>query len=297
MSNIMKKVYLLNIIFLLIGAFICKAQDNGVFISVDDGLKNPEKVIELQLSGISEKIPKDIDKLHNLKIVRLINLNRDYDLSDAFEKLSQIDSIKELYLYGNRHSTIPNQIIKFKNLKKIQLGEALKSNLPDCLKLLSGIETLESINLIDLSITQLPEEILLVKNLKELNIGDSKDLNYERAFELLSHVKNFESLNLAYNSFPKFPESILKLKNLKSLSLPTMYAKINNAETFLILSRLEHLEYLDLSGNMLGNLVDEIKELKNLKTLIIDGNAIVNKPFKRLKKLLPNTKIINDTPY
>jgi hypothetical protein len=267
----------------------------GKYTEINEALKKPKDVIELQLSGISEPLPA-LDKFVNLKIARLINLSSEYDLKDAFEKLSKTN-VDELYLYGNTHKELPQNIANLTNLKKVELNFSLSGKLEKTLVTLSKIQNIEYIGLRGFRLIFLPNELTNFKKLKSINLGDNPSLNYDQVFELLSQIETIESLNLDYNYFNGIPESILKLKNLKRLELSMLSGKFNTPETYQILSKLDRLEHLDISGNFFGEFPEEIALLNELKVLNIDGNGVTGEDFEKLKRQLPKTKIINDIPY
>jgi len=270
---------------------------NGKFRSVNDALSNADKVTELQLSGITDPLPDGISDLKNLKIVRLINLQKDYDLADAIKKLAKVDGVEELHLYGSKHTSLPSEITEFKNLRVVVLPTTMNNSLNEVLDVLIKIRSLEELSLRGFKLTQLPDKISDLKSLKSINLGDNPNLDFEQVFSVLGQLEQLEHLNLDYNKFDSFPASIENLKGLKTLDMEMMYAKFNTAETYQILSKLDSLEHLNISGNFLGSLPDEISELKSLKVLNINGNGFSEEATNKLKKLLPNTEIINDTPY
>lgn len=283
-------------ILTLMGTILARGQDRK-YKTIQDALVDTDKVTELQLSGITEPLPDGIKDLVNLEIVRLINLRAGYDLADAFKKLSKIDALEELYLYGNTFTSLPSEIMELKNLRVVVLPTTMKNSLNEVFEVLSKIKTLQELSLRGFDLTQLPDKICNLKNLKSLNLGDNPNLDFEQAFLILGQLEDLEHLNLDYNKFDSFPASIEKLKRLKRLDMEMMYAKFNTAETYQILSKLDNLKYLNISGNFLGSFPKEISELRNLKVLNINGNGISVELTEKLKKLLPNTEIVNDTPY
>lgn len=292
----MKNLILL-FVQILFFSTISRGQEKGKYTSIESALNQPDSVIELQLSGISESLPEEIDNLQNLKIVRLINLNSNYDLGDAIGKLSKISTIQELYLYGNMHESLPKEITKLVSLKLINLGTNMSADLVNNIKLLTNLEKLEYVHLRGFGLKELPQEIINIVGLNGLDLGDNQSLNFDQAFNLLANKPGFKSLNLDYNKFEKFPKSITKLQSLENLSMQMMWSKVNKPEVYLILSKLDKLKNLDISGNFLGFLPDEIALMKQLEVLNINGNGIVDDKYNELVERLPNTEIINDLPY
>lgn len=270
------------------------AQKNGKYTSISEALQEPLAVVELQLSGIREKLPEEISKFKNLETVRLINLSGEYDLNDAFIKLAGLRSVKKLYLYGNGHRDLPKSISKIESLEFVELNGSLKNSLSSIIKSLSGIENFNSLSLRSMDLVEIPGNIISL-NLKHLNLGNNPNLDYKKAFELLSKFK-LESLDLSSGKFTVVPKDITKLSSLKRLDLELIDGKFNNEASFSILAELPNLEELNIQGNFFGELDESIQKLAHLKLLEIDGNCIVEERYEKLKKLLPNTIIQNEIP-
>ncbi len=269
-------------------------QVDGKYKSLHKAFENPIAVKEMQLSGLSEKLSKDISQFENLEVVRLINLSKDFNLDDAFKKLSKLKSLKKLYLYGNEHSSLPKSLSKIKSLEFIALNSNLKENLSSIIILLSKMEKFNALSLRAMQLTEIPKKIKLLK-LKYINLDNNPNLDLENTFELLSTLQ-LETINLSSSKFTTVPKSITKLSSLKRLDLEMVKGDFNNEKSFTILSLLTNLEELNIQGNFFGKLNSSVEKLHHLKLIEIDGNCIVKDHFENLKQLLPNTIIQNETP-
>lgn len=110
--------------------------------------------------------------------------------------------------------------------------------------------------------TTVPQEITLFKNLQVLDLGANKiTVLSPELFE----IKNLQILGLSHNQLKEIPPDIRKLKKLKELII---------------------------WNNQLNDLPEEIKELKKLKVLELKDNPIPIENQKKIKELLPNTKIM-----
>jgi len=270
------------------------AQNNGKFTSIEEALANPDSVIELQLSGIKYKLPIEIQTLKNLKTVRLINLHKEYDLNDAFNKLGSYTTVKNIYMYGNEHTQLPKSLSQIKTLEFVELNSNLTNDLLSIIEQLCTLEKFHSLSLRSMELSQLPQSISKL-SLKSLNLDNNPELNLDNVFTILSGLK-LESLNISSAEFKIIPKSITKLSSLKRLELEMIQGDFNNKESYSSLSELKNLEELNIQGNFFSKLDDSIEKLSFLRLLEIDGNCIVEDNFEELKKLLPNTIIQNKTP-
>lgn len=278
--------------FFCISAIFC--QTNGKYHSIEEALKNPSNVVELQLSGIKEKLPKDIKKFDNLETVKLINLPKEYDLNDAFQKLGKYTSVKKIYLYGNPQNELPSSLSGIKTLEFIELNKNLANNLKTIIDQLIKLEHFKSLSLRSMGLSKLPDNITQIK-IVELNLDNNPRLNLVKEFDLLATLK-LEILNISASTFKVVPENIKNLKNLKRVVIERNKENFNNAESYKNLSQLKNLTELNIQGNFFGSLDPEVEKLNFLKLIEIDGNCIVDERLENLKKLLPDTKIQNEIP-
>jgi len=157
-------------------------------------------------------------------------------------------------------------------------------------KILFQLSSLEYLNLSDNNLEYLPNSIGKFKNLKHLNLKSNKIQTLSPSF---TQLVNLEKLDLSHNQISNFSQELTYLRNLKSLNLsgcPILYLPSK-------VEKLTSLEYLNLSHCFLRSLPEEIKHLKNLKYLYLLGNPLSGQEIKRVKELLPYTKIFVDKPY
>ena len=289
-----RPINILTFLLLTFMSISVMGQTDGTYKSLSKAFENPTSVKELQLSGLTEKLPKEISQFQNLEVVRLINLSEDFNLDDSFKKLAKLKSVKKIYLYGNEHKSLPKSLSKIQSLEFIELNSNLKEDLSSIITLLSKIENFNALSLRSMRLTKIPDNITLL-NLKHLNLDNNPHLDLDNTFELLS-VLQLASINLSSSRFTTVPKSITKLSTLKRIDLEMIEGNFNNKESFLTLSLLPNLEELNIQGNFFGKLNSSIEKLHSLKIIEIDGNCIVEDNLEDLKKLLPNTIIQNEFP-
>lgn len=155
------------------------------FVSLEDALKNPDKVVRLNLSKqkLSE-FPEDIFKFKNLEVL-IMKKNK---LKSIPSKIKSLDKLQFLDLEKNKLDSLPIELGELSNLKALIAGSNKLGELP------MELHKLSQLKLIDIwgnPIDNLPVEFESLKNtLVELNM-QSIFLNQEKAdaiYELLPNT-------------------------------------------------------------------------------------------------------------
>lgn len=188
-------------------------------------------------SSVTE-LPKDLSKVKNLKVLKLVNLH----------KLKQIP-------------------VSIFNLEKLEVFEAHGINqLLEIPKEIGNLHELKELELTGLSkVKYIPEEIGQLKKLKKLKISGNVEI--PATISALKEMEHLYIFNLSgkYNS-----SSIYSLKKLKHL-----YLTISDEAQLNGISSLQNLKYLSLRTNFLSK---EIRLLKELKYLKISRNNSIELP-------------------
>ena len=158
------------------------------FVSLEQALKTPEKVIKLALWSANLKtVPLEIFKFKNLQV---LNLN-----------FNQIQSL-------------PPQINQLKYLQVLQLGHNRLNHFPP------GLEQLAHLRILDLHGNQLkriPDRIGQLAQLEELYLHENKLKEIHSNWQQLAYLR---FVNLSENKLPSLPISKNhRLKQLKMLIL------------------------------------------------------------------------------
>lgn len=129
---------------------------------------------------------------HSLKTLSFKNMGLEHlpvDLS-AFPNLEYLD------LSGNKFNTLPEQILKLKKLKGVNLSRNKKMNWSKGLMVLAECKKIEKLDLSNNALLSLPAEVYHFDNLKQLvldgnnfnPLDDRNSMNLPDALECLSFV-------------------------------------------------------------------------------------------------------------
>jgi Leucine-rich repeat (LRR) protein len=252
-------------------------------------LKNLE---ELDLDNVGFMIlPAEISNLRRLREINLEE-NPQLNITQVCNVLSNIQTLKVLWLGQNKLSTLPTEITKLKSLEDLWLEENEFSEIPASvkklkIKYLSFFDNkLKSLNLKKGDLRNLNNINLCYNNFKvfpaiELSLLPNLDtikMWYAHVKYIptqIAKIKKLKSLNLENNSIAKLPTEMVKLKNLSVLELSQ-----NNLSTDGVkcVYKLQNLTKLDISKNNITKISPEIEKLRALKELDICENPITEIP-------------------
>ncbi len=168
------------------------------YTSIEDALKDPEKVVRLNLSNQSfTDFPKGLSKFKNLEYLSL----RNDHLTSLSPEISNLKKLKVLDLGGNDFSVLPKGLAKLQNLEELYLDNDKNLDIWQDIEILSKLPKLKILHLDDDGIDKLPP-----------NIGK------------LSHL---ESLTLRNNLLRVVPPQVKDLKKLKYLDLNNNHLPTN----------------------------------------------------------------------
>jgi Leucine-rich repeat (LRR) protein len=174
------------------------------YTSINEALKEPEKVLRLNLSNQKIIISnEDWTKFTNLEY---LNLKGDH-LKEIPLAITKIKSLKTIDLSSNDFTNLPEGFSNLTNLEEIYLNDDQNMNLPKTLLLLSKLPKLKSLHLENDNLSTLPSELMRFKNLESLYLNNNKFKEVPK-LETLDHLKY---LDLKENNIkPEFQD----LKNL-----------------------------------------------------------------------------------
>jgi Leucine-rich repeat (LRR) protein len=176
------------------------------------------------------------------------------------EAMEAPDKVRDLDLYYRRLPAFPPDILKLRNLERLSVRTC--------------------------KIGALPPEIGSFSNLASLDAGESSLTNLTPS---VGRLANLRRLWLNDNQLAVVPPELGRLSQLTYLNLD------RNQLTDLpdSLGKLPMLTWLRLNHNRLTSLPADLSGLaQNLKTLYLMGNPIPEHEQARIRKALPNCKVI-----
>jgi Leucine-rich repeat (LRR) protein len=156
------------------------------YTSMEEALKNPEKVYRLNLSNQSVFLPKDAwSKFINLEYLSF----RNDHLSQLPEEIGKLKNLKVLDLSGNDFKTLPTSFKQLTKLQILYLNNEKNFDLSKNLALIKDLPNLKSIYLENNALTALPKKFF--------------------------QLQQVENVFLNENNFREIPREMKRLKNLK----------------------------------------------------------------------------------
>jgi Leucine-rich repeat (LRR) protein len=158
------------------------------YTSLEEALKNPEKVYNLNLSNQNVVIPKEAwSKFVNLEILSFKNDH----LKEIPKEIGFLKNLKVLDLSGNDFTSLPKSLSELNHLEELFLNDEKYLQFDKNKKTLNLPKNLRILHLEDDNLNNLPKEV------------------YE--------LQNLESLFLNHNNFIEVPKDLEGLKNLRQL--------------------------------------------------------------------------------
>lgn len=158
------------------------------YTSLEEALKNPEKVYNLNLSNQNVTIPKDAwSKFVNLEILSFKNDH----LKEIPKEIGFLKNLKVLDLSGNDFTSLPKSFSELNHLEELFLNDEKYLQFDKNKKTLNLPKNLRILHLEDDNLSNLPKEV------------------YD--------LQNLESLFLNHNNFIEVPKDLEGLKNLRQL--------------------------------------------------------------------------------
>ena len=182
------------------------------FADIETLLQNFPLVEVLDLSHIGlSAVPQKVSTLGKLEI---LNLSNNY-ITQNFNYLSALISLKELNLSGNQLTKIPTELSTLSQLSVLDLSDNIIST--NFTAPLAQLKNLEWLSFAGNQLTNFPNELSQLTKLMHVNFSYNK---ISGGFGILVGLQNLEQIYLDKNLIEgAFPSSLLQLKKLQMLSL------------------------------------------------------------------------------
>ncbi len=222
--------------------------------AVDEGVRNPEDIIRLDLSGNSLKsIPENISLLSNLLVLNVAN-NK---LTSLPESMRYLHNLRNIDIRRNSFEELP-EFISFLSLRSLNAaGNKIKD--------ISIIKDCKSIRVLDLSsnLIKKVENIFDVDNeLRTLNLSSNYIDDLTDSFH---NLKKLLRIDLSKNLISEIPQSVGELGDLEEFEMTDNQLK-NIDEAFFALD----IEIIDFTANELSSL--HLHSLESLEKMVLDEN-------------------------
>lgn len=206
-SNIVLFIFL-NIAFL--NVVLSQSKIDSLLIkkeysSIEEALKNPEKVYRLNLSNQNVELPKESwSKFINLEFLSFKNDH----LKEIPKEIGLLKNLKVLDLSGNDFKTLPKSLSNLSNLEELFLNDEKNFKLYENIEIISLLPHLRILHLENDNLDKLPKNIFKLKSLETLFLNHNNFKEIPTKLEGLDHL---QYLDLNDNKIkPEFQD----LKNL-----------------------------------------------------------------------------------
>ncbi len=263
----------------------------------------PNKVCTLTLQS-DDSILSLVSISAKLTNIQTLDIHETND-TQLPQEIGNLTSLSTLSVIETMHTTIPKEIGKLQNLQTLYMTGTDIKTLPSTIGDLPNLT--KFILLSNLSLTNFPIGVKKQNSLTALSVAKSPSIHVPDNFQ---NFPNINTLYLQEVNLDEIPSSIYTLKKLTFLNfnnnhISTISAKINNLPTLTSLQlaynmivtmpaivKLTKLVSLDLCNNKLTKLPEGIEKLKKLQYLCLKGNSIPASDIANLKKVLPQTQIV-----
>jgi hypothetical protein len=225
-----------------------------------------------------------------------------YFMEDAIKSPLRVE---QLFIDGKQLSSLPLEVMKFKNLKVLDISHNKIVDLPD--SLFSACPSLIEIRYAGNELKTIPL-VLCTASLQTLDLSE----NYLTSLDnCLSKCLSLEELDLHANDIAILPTSSVVLKNLKSFILSENPIKklddwifnqpqlkilfLDNTQLDVLpasICKASHLKLLNIEDNKLNTIPDCLCQMKGIKVMMMmEGNNFEPLIIDNLVKCLPQLKV------
>lgn len=168
------------------------------YTSIEEALKNPEKVYNLNLSNQNNVVvPKEAwAKFTNLETLSFKNDH----LKEIPQEIGDLPNLKVLDLSGNDFTALPHSLRKLNHLEELYLNEEKNLFLNPNNQVLNLPLNLKILHLENDDLKKLPTEIYELKKLEQLFLNDN---NFNEIPKEMNSLKKLKQLDFHNNKIPQ----------------------------------------------------------------------------------------------
>jgi len=222
---------------------------------------------------------------------------RDKGIKSLPVEIGRLRNLKKLYLSENQLTSVPKELGQLTNIKELYLDGNQLKGVP---KELGQLTNMTKLSLDGNQLTSVPKELCKLTNLTRLSLYGNKLTSVPKE---LCKLTNLTRLYLHHNRMTSVPKELCQLTNLAMLylhrnrmtSVPKELCQLTNLTTLLLstnkltnvqkeLVQLKNLTTLYLHNNRMTSVPKELGQLTNLERLYLSGNKLTSVP-KELGKL------------
>ncbi|MDX2172664.1 MAG: leucine-rich repeat domain-containing protein [Bacteroidota bacterium] len=279
---------------------------------VDDKIANLKNLKRLYLGNNDlNEFPMVVLQLTNLEH---LHLHYNKKIPSIPSEINKLTHLKELFVQGNQLTTLPATIGDLKELYDLEAQENQITSVPkeigNCTKLyrlfldknklteipdmFATLSELRGVRFENNDLKQLPSSMANLSGISG-SFGGNANLDLKQACEVIAQMKG-KNLRISFyqqkgmNGDLTLPAEISKCTNISDLDLRGN--KINFQAEIEKLSKMTSLETLSVKDCGFTSLPSNLNKLKNLKQISLT-EEISKKEEAKLKKDLPNTKVVN----
>lgn len=174
------------------------------YTSLEEALKNPDKVYNLNLSNQNVTIPKEAwTKFIRLEILSFKNDH----LKEIPQEIGELKNLKVLDLSGNDFTSLPKSFSKLNRLEELYLNDDKFLQFDKNTKTLNLPQSLRILHLENDNLYNLPKEVYELKKLESLFLNDNKFIEVPKDMDGLKNLKQLDFHN------NKIPRQLLENQN------------------------------------------------------------------------------------
>lgn len=216
------------------------------------------------------------------------NFIKAHTYTDLAKALENPEDVYGLDLSEQGLTTFPMEILEFKNLRMLQIGNGYQAQnwnlIEDLPQELGQLKNLEYLGITRNHIKKLPKEIGKLQNLKVLYCSDN---HLKKLPKEIGDLQNLEELFCTGNQLTKLPSEVGKLQNLRTLSCVQNQLKQLPSE----IGNLHNLQRLSCGNNLFTTFPKELSQLQNLEILTAENSNLSKLEMDHTHKILPNCNI------